>query len=267
MIESFEIFPWQDNYSVGIPQIDEQHQKLIHLLNKLASSLANQSEPVELKNIFYELALYAVYHFQTEENIWHEDLAGDAWEAGHKKSHENFVTEIRALQDLENSKPFNEVIEDVLSFLTRWLIVHILESDKRMSIVVRALQSGMSIEESKQHANLEISRTTGNMFETVLAMNETLTTRTLQMIRESRENQKNSATKFLASQDMDSNLKSMGITDRERDVLTLLVAGYSSKEIALRLAISFRTVEVHRAHIMQKTGTSNLIELARLRIG
>jgi hemerythrin-like metal-binding protein len=266
MIDTFEIFPWQDSYTVGVSKIDEQHQKLIHLLNKLATSLANHSEPVELKNVFYELALYAVYHFQTEENIWHENFAGDIWETGHKKSHENFVTDIRALQDLENSKPFNEIIEDVLSYLTRWLIVHILESDKRMSIVVRALESGMTMEESKQHANLEISKVTGNMFETVLSMNETLTARTLQMIRESRERQQINATKFLASQDIETNLKSMGITERERDVLTLLVAGYSSKEIALRLAISFRTVEVHRAHIMQKTGTSNLIELARMNI-
>ena len=264
MIDSFEIFPWQENYSVGIPLIDEQHQKLIHLLNKLASSLANQSEPVELKNIFYELALYAVYHFQTEEKIWHQHLAGDTWETGHKKSHENFVTDMRALQDLEHSKPFNEVIEDVLSYLTHWLIEHILESDKRMAIVVRALQSDTPLDESKLHANLEISRTTGNMFETVLSMNDTLTARTLQMIKASRESQKINATKFLASQDIDTNLKSMGITERERDVLTLLVAGYSSKEIALRLAISFRTVEVHRAHIMQKTGSSNLIELARM---
>jgi hemerythrin-like metal-binding protein len=266
MIDSFEIFPWQENYSVGIPKIDEQHQKLVHLLNKLAFSLANQSEPVELKNIFYELALYAVYHFQTEENIWHQYLAGDAWETGHRKSHENFVTEIRKFQDLENNKPFNEIIEDVLTFLTHWLVVHILESDKRMSMLVSASQTGMSLEQSKQHANLEISKASGNMFETVLAMNDTLTARTLQLIRESMERQKSNATKFLATRDVETHLKSMGITERERDVLTLLVAGYSSKEIALRLAISFRTVEVHRAHIMQKTGTSNLIELARIRL-
>jgi DNA-binding NarL/FixJ family response regulator len=128
------------------------------------------------------------------------------------------------------------------------------------------MQSGMPMEESKHHANQEINRTTGNMFETVLSMNDTLTARTLQMIRESMERQKNNAKTFLASRDIDTNLKSMGITKRERDVLTLLVAGYSSKEIALRLAISFRTVEVHRAHIMKKTGTSNLIELARIRL-
>lgn len=267
MIDLLEIFPWKDNYSVGISQIDEQHQKLIQLLNKLAFALATQSTAPELKNIFYELALYAVYHFQTEETIWHEYFSGDEWEVSHKKTHENFVTEVRKLQDQESIKPFSEVIEDVLSFLTRWLIIHILDSDKRMAIVVKSLQSGALKEDAKQQANHEQSWTAGNMFETVLSMNDALTSRTLQMIKEAMERQTVNAKNYLSSQEVAINLKAKGITERERDILTLVVAGYSSKEIALRLSISYRTVETHRAHIMQKTGSSNLIELARVQFG
>jgi FixJ family two-component response regulator len=54
------------------------------------------------------------------------------------------------------------------------------------------------------------------------------------------------------------------LTEREREVMALAVAGQTSKEIAQRLAISYRTVEIHRAHVMQKTGASNLLELARI---
>jgi FixJ family two-component response regulator len=54
------------------------------------------------------------------------------------------------------------------------------------------------------------------------------------------------------------------LTEREREVMMLAVAGYTSKEIAQRLNISYRTVEIHRAHVMQKTGTSNMLELARI---
>lgn len=54
------------------------------------------------------------------------------------------------------------------------------------------------------------------------------------------------------------------LTDRENEVLKLAVEGYTSKEIAQRLGISFRTVEIHRAHVMQKTGASNMLELARI---
>jgi two-component system, NarL family, response regulator NreC len=42
------------------------------------------------------------------------------------------------------------------------------------------------------------------------------------------------------------------LSDREREVLTLLALGYTNQEIARRLYISVRTAETHRAHIMQK---------------
>lgn len=54
------------------------------------------------------------------------------------------------------------------------------------------------------------------------------------------------------------------LTEREREVMMLAVAGHTSKEIALRLDISYRTVEIHRARVMQKSGASNMMELARI---
>jgi RNA polymerase sigma factor (sigma-70 family) len=55
-----------------------------------------------------------------------------------------------------------------------------------------------------------------------------------------------------------------GLTAREREIMRLVVDGIPNKEIARRLAISHRTVEVHRARVMQKTGVTNLVELSRL---
>lgn len=54
------------------------------------------------------------------------------------------------------------------------------------------------------------------------------------------------------------------LTEREREVMVLTVQGRTSKEIAQMLSISYRTVESHRAHILRKTGASNLIELAHI---
>ena len=53
-----------------------------------------------------------------------------------------------------------------------------------------------------------------------------------------------------------------GLTEREHQVMTLAVQGKANKEIARDLDISPRTVEVHRSHIMQKTGANSLLELA-----
>ena len=54
-----------------------------------------------------------------------------------------------------------------------------------------------------------------------------------------------------------------GLTARERDVLQAMIAGETSKEIARRFAISPRTVEVHRAHILKKIGARNTADLLR----
>jgi FixJ family two-component response regulator len=54
------------------------------------------------------------------------------------------------------------------------------------------------------------------------------------------------------------------LTIRELGVLELVLEGFSNKEIAKRLGISFRTVEHHRSHILLRTGIDNLFKLAQL---
>lgn len=54
------------------------------------------------------------------------------------------------------------------------------------------------------------------------------------------------------------------LSPRERDVLAALAEGSTSKDIARTLAVSPRTVEVHRASIMRRTGAVTLAELLRL---
>jgi two-component system response regulator NreC len=51
------------------------------------------------------------------------------------------------------------------------------------------------------------------------------------------------------------------LSDREREVLTLLAHGYTNQEIAQRLFISVRTAETHRAHVMQKLRLGSRAEL------
>jgi DNA-binding NarL/FixJ family response regulator len=53
------------------------------------------------------------------------------------------------------------------------------------------------------------------------------------------------------------------LSPRERDILEAIIAGETSKETARRLALSPRTVEVHRAHILKKLGARNTADLLR----
>jgi len=52
------------------------------------------------------------------------------------------------------------------------------------------------------------------------------------------------------------------LTEREREVMVRVAAGRASKEIARELDISHRTVEIHRARVMQKLKAHSVLELA-----
>jgi two-component system, LuxR family, response regulator FixJ len=54
------------------------------------------------------------------------------------------------------------------------------------------------------------------------------------------------------------------LTPREREVAALIADGASNKEAGRRLGISPRTVELHRAHIMEKLGARNAADLVRI---
>jgi len=66
-----------------------------------------------------------------------------------------------------------------------------------------------------------------------------------------------------AATDSDEAAKLAQITPREREVLDLVGKGLHAKEIARALAISPRTVEVHKANLMTKLGARNVAELVR----
>lgn len=57
------------------------------------------------------------------------------------------------------------------------------------------------------------------------------------------------------------------LTPRQREVMVLILAGHPSKNIAADLSISQRTVENHRAAIMNRTGATSLPALVRLSLG
>jgi len=187
---TFDIFPWNRNFESGLPLVDEQHKELVRIINHLATHLGNQSSPVELNQVFADLAAYADYHFKTEESIWSPVYGDDPDYASHKRIHDSFMVKVAKLKSEEQTRPLEKVVEDILRFLTHWLAYHILDSDKRMAKTVLAVQEGLPLEQAKLRANEEMSGSMQIMIETVLSMYDHLSSRTLDLMRERNERSK-----------------------------------------------------------------------------
>lgn len=184
IMPTFDIFPWNNNFESGIPIIDEQHRKLVDLLNKLVRNIARQSTTVELTSIFAEIKAYVLFHFSAEEGIWKDHFEGDVWEKWHHQSHEDFITEVAKLESRIGARPQDETLLDIVRFLTHWLARHILDSDKRMAKVVLALPSGISLARAKEAANEEMAGSTKLLIDTLMTMYDKLADSTVQMSRE-----------------------------------------------------------------------------------
>ncbi len=184
-----DIFPWNNRFNIGIAKIDEQHQHLAKLINLLASHLALATDMPTLQVIFAQLSDYAIYHFQTEEAIWHDALQGDALELTHQDDHQQFLTVMNQLKLAQTDKSVDAVLSELLMFLTRWLAAHILENDRYLALVVLAMQSGQALGIAKITAKAQINDSTHTLIAIILAIYENLSTNTLQLIRELAEHQ------------------------------------------------------------------------------
>lgn len=236
MNELIDVFPWSTNFDTGIAEIDEQHKVLVKLINQLATHLGNESDIDLLDKTFVELADYADYHFQSEERIWKKYFPSNSSLKRHKETHASFVTLVLELKAEEANKPINEVVEDLLAFLTHWLAHHILDSDMRMSKVVAAMQAGFSLESAKQQMNKEMSGVMGGVLDTTISMYDHLCTRTLDLKREINERSKVEKQLRLASSVFENTLDGIYITDINNLIVSTnpafqKITGYSAAEV------------------------------------
>ncbi|GAB4397900.1 MAG: hypothetical protein OHK0048_07750 [Rhodoferax sp.] len=182
--QAIDIFPWDDHFNTGIADIDQQHRKLVELLNILASHVAFESAPKQLAQVFDDLVDYTVYHFQTEEAIWQRHFAGDADEQAHRDAHARFVTKVTALKAAQGQRPLAELAEEALDFLARWLASHILETDRVMAYTVQAMQQGMALAPAKRFAQSRMDTNTRTLIDLILNIYGKLSSNTVRLMRE-----------------------------------------------------------------------------------
>jgi len=218
-IESFEIFPWNNDFETGIATVDEQHQMLVRLLNTVARNLALQSDALSFGAIIQELTDYTIYHFDAEEALMRQFLAGDMLEAGHLRAHQDFVLKIGRLKEHYASKPLDEAVEEIIAILTRWLAFHILDTDRRMTKIVLAVQTGLPLQTAKVQVDREMSGAVKVLVDAVLGMYERLSSRTFQLMKEIVERRSAEVQLQRAAIVFENTLEAIFVTDAQHRII------------------------------------------------
>lgn len=127
------IVDWQDRYSVGMTEIDEQHQALFSAINRLWATIIGKGEAGAVRELLDELERYTISHFSAEE-IFMRQMEYPDFDR-HKKLHVMFTG--RIAQEREAVAQGKSVSLDLLHFLKDWLIEHILVEDQRYAAFCR----------------------------------------------------------------------------------------------------------------------------------
>lgn len=139
MKELYDPIEWTDQLMTGVAEIDKQHRFLVNAINDANQKLLGNPEISLLEQITKDLLSYAIYHFETEEDLmlelgYSEASAADA--ELHQKQHREFSAQVIAVRDgLRHGKQISR--EDLLAFLNGWLVNHIMNTDQRLGAFIR----------------------------------------------------------------------------------------------------------------------------------
>lgn len=126
---------WNDDLNTGVERIDEQHKVLVNTLNEAKARLSPFPDRKPLEEITRDLLSYALYHFETEEQLMQDSGYGSARPdemARHIEEHRRFTrTVLRIRERIEVGEPVSR--DDLIGFLTEWLLQHIQHTDMKLS--------------------------------------------------------------------------------------------------------------------------------------
>jgi len=119
---------WNDTYSVGVVKIDNQHKRLVQIINELSDAMGAGKGKDVLGNVLKELIAYVNTHFKTEEEMMVQ-FGYEEYE-NHRYEHEKLTDEVkRFFDDYQAGKALLSV--QIMNFLRNWLMDHIVVKDKK----------------------------------------------------------------------------------------------------------------------------------------
>ena len=120
---------WQAELDTGIDVIDQQHHRIVALINQLAEATTRDDQAAVLE----ELVDYTLSHFAFEEELMEE--SGYTFGPAHKRVHEMFVR--RVSEYCMRFDAGEDITGELKGMLARWLFNHIRGDDKSYARHVR----------------------------------------------------------------------------------------------------------------------------------
>jgi diguanylate cyclase (GGDEF)-like protein/hemerythrin-like metal-binding protein len=213
-VEPSEAFQWDESFLTGLDEVDQQHKRLVDLINRFGQSLfqAETISNAEIDAVFSELVDYANYHFGDEEAMMAAAGVDQRHIDFHQSEHASFVAEVLHLR--EHADPTEpESLQPALKFLAHWLAYHILGVDRGMTRQVRAIREGMPPE-----AAYELERQNGEgarepLVQALKALFQLLSQRTRQLREVNRELELRIYERTEALSEANRQLATIAITD------------------------------------------------------
>jgi len=123
---SGKMISWSKSFSVGVGQMDREHQRLVDIINNLYASMRSGRSKDAIGTILDELVDYTKTHFAHEERLMQE--AGFGGYNDQKRAHEALVAQVAEIQGKYHAG--TALGQEVMTFLKNWLLNHIQGMDK-----------------------------------------------------------------------------------------------------------------------------------------
>ncbi|MBS1188183.1 MAG: hypothetical protein H6R04_2201 [Burkholderiaceae bacterium] len=143
MEKPVQVPTWEDRLSTGLADVDAQHKRLFAIASELGV-MHERNEPVaNIRIAISKLRRHAAYHFQTEEDLMRACKVSAAHMKAHLHGHQSYLSHLDRINALLASDS-GVAIGPLLSFLVKWMLLHISGVDSVMAREVALHTAGMS---------------------------------------------------------------------------------------------------------------------------
>lgn len=120
---------WNDRLSVGVKQLDDDHHKLIDLMNELYDAIQAGHAKEKIGDIIDRLVAYSREHFAHEESLFAQTAYSEG--AAHKKEHDNMLRWATKIRREYGEGQLAAPALEVMNQLKDWFYDHINGTDKK----------------------------------------------------------------------------------------------------------------------------------------